>query len=300
LYGYIRKISKTRISSLPVPSFNVINGGKHAKNALGFQEFMIFPKGARNFKEAMAMGAEVYKELKNIIKKKYGLNSINIGDEGGFAPLIESPREALELLNKAIKNCNYAGRISINIDCAASEFYSKKNKNYNINFKSKFPFIKSGNEMIGFYKGLLKDYNITSIEDPFMQEDWSSFSELTKSVGAKVQIVGDDLLATNPLRIKEAIEKKACNALLLKINQIGSITESINAANFAKNAGFSVMVSHRSGETSDDFIADLSVGIDSRQIKSGAPFKSERMRKYKRLIKIEQESSLRFAGKNFR
>ncbi len=297
LYRHIQRLSKTRECSLPIPSFNIINGGKHAGNELGFQEFMVFPKMAKTFREAMDMGVEVYQALKEIIKKKYGINSINVGDEGGFAPSLKTANEALELINKAILACGYSKEISINIDAAASEFYDESSKKYNLGFKSSFSDIKSSDELINYYEKLCGKYGIYSIEDPLQEEAWEDFSKMTKKIGEKLQIVGDDLLVTNTERIAKAIKLKSCNALLLKINQIGTITESINAAKLAKSAGFKVMVSHRSGETEDDFIADLAVGIAAEQIKSGAPCRSERVCKYNRLLRIEEESNIKFSGK---
>jgi len=287
---------------LPVPSFNVINGGKHAGNKLAMQEFMILPVGADNFREAMKMGAEVYHNLKDIIKEKYGLDATNVGDEGGFAPNIQKNKEGLELLKKAIEKAGYTGKVKIGMDVAASEFY--KNGKYDLDFKSsgKKKNIRTGNEMIKLYKEFIEGYDLVSIEDPFEQDDLESFAKLTKEIGKKVQIVGDDLLVTNPKRIQEAIKKKACNALLLKINQIGTISEAIESCKMAQEAGWGVMVSHRSGETEDPFIADLAVGLKAGEIKSGAPCRSERLAKYNQLIRIEEElgTNCRYAGEAFR
>jgi enolase len=287
LYKYIAELSGNKELILPVPSFNVINGGKHAGNKLAMQEFMILPIGAPNFKEALRYGSETYHHLKKIIKEKYGQDAINVGDEGGFAPNIQDNKEGLELLKLAIKNAGYEGKIRIGMDVAASEFF--KDFSYDLNFKGENPDNKTGNEMVELYEGFLKDYNLISIEDPFDQDDFESYKKLTKSIGDKVQIVGDDLLVTNVKRIKDAIKEKACNALLLKVNQIGTISESINACNMARNAGWNVMVSHRSGETEDSFIADLVVGLGCGQIKTGAPCRSERLAKYNQLLRIEEE-----------
>ncbi len=290
LYEYIGELAGNSKFTLPVPSFNVINGGKHAGNKLAMQEFMILPIGAESFREALRMGAEVYHHLKKLIKEKYGQDAVNVGDEGGFAPNIQDNKEALELLKNAIKDSGYVGKVKIGMDVAASEFFS--DGIYDLDFKSDDgdeSMKKNGEEMIELYKKFIDEYGIISIEDPFDQDDWDSYKKLTGEVGKKVQIVGDDLLVTNPKRIKEAIEKKACNALLLKVNQIGSVTEAIEACKTAQNAGWKVMVSHRSGETEDTFIADLVVGLNTRQIKTGAPCRGERLAKYNQLLRIEEE-----------
>ncbi|KAJ3160249.1 hypothetical protein HDU86_001087 [Geranomyces michiganensis] len=286
---------------LPVPTFNVINGGSHAGNKLAMQEFMIMPTGASSFTEAMRMGSEVYHHLKAVIKSKYGQDATNVGDEGGFAPNIQDNKEGLELLKVAIEKAGYTGKIHIAMDVAASEFY--KDGKYDLDFKNpdsdKSKWL-SGEALADLYKSYLKDYPIASIEDPFDQDDWESYAKLTADV--KEQIVGDDLLVTNPKRIKTAIEKKACNALLLKVNQIGTVTESIQAALDSQAAGWGVMVSHRSGETEDTFIADLVVALNAGQIKTGAPCRSERLAKYNQLLRIEEElgSQAKYAGANFR
>lgn len=284
LYKHISQLAKTK-PKLPTPYMNVINGGKHAGNALAMQEFMIAPKSS-SFSKAMQMGTETYHVLKKVILEKYGLNAANVGDEGGFAPPVNSATEALELLNEAIKRAGYKGKINIAMDCAASEFFVKGK--YDLGFKSKSNIVSS-KELADEYMKYLKKYPITSIEDPFDQEDFSGYAEFTRRVKGKAQIVGDDLLVTNPKRIQEAINKKACNALLLKINQIGTISESIEAHNLAKKAGWNVMVSHRSGETEDSFIADLVVGLGTAQIKTGAPCRSERLAKYNQLLRIEEQ-----------
>lgn len=301
LYKYIADLAGVNEFVLPVPSFNVINGGRHAGNSLAIQEFMILPIGAKNFKEAVRMGVEVYHILKKLIKEKYGHDSINVGDEGGFAPNIKESKEALELLKTAIKNIGYAGKIKIGLDVAASEFF--KDGKYDLNFKNpSHQERKTGEEMISLYKNFIKNYEIISIEDPFDQDDWDSYTKLTKEIGKDIQIVGDDLLVTNPKRISNAITKKACNALLLKLNQIGTLSEAIEACKIAKEADWGVMVSHRSGETEDTFIADLAVGLKAGQIKSGAPCRSERVAKYNQLMRIEEEllGKCRYASNNFR
>lgn len=300
LYKHIADLAGTKEFVMPVPSFNVINGGKHAGNKLAMQEFMLLPVGAKSFAEAMRMGAEVYHNLKKVIKAKYGQDAVNVGDEGGFAPNIQDNKEGLELLKEAIEKAGYTGKVKIGMDVAASEFY--KDGKYDLNFKGTKPDLKSGDQMIALYENFVKEYGLISIEDPFDQDDWDTYAKLTKAVGKNVQIVGDDLLVTNPKRIKTGIEKKACNALLLKVNQIGSVTESIQACKDAQAAGWGVMVSHRSGETEDTFIADLVVGLKTGQIKTGAPCRSERLAKYNQLMRIEEElgSKCRYAGKDLR
>jgi enolase len=290
---------------MPVPAFNVINGGSHAGNKLAMQEFMILPTGATSFSEALRMGAEVYQNLKNVIKAKYGQDACNVGDEGGFAPNILENREALELLQVAIDKSGYTGKIEIGMDVAASEFWNAEKKRYDLDFKTPNndgSQLKTAEELANVYKEFAEGFPIVSIEDPFDQDDWEGYTALTSSVGDHIQIVGDDLLVTNPKRIAVGIEKKACNALLLKVNQIGSVTESIEAWRMCRDNGLGVMVSHRSGETEDTFIADLVVGLNAGEIKTGAPCRSERLAKYNQLLRIEEElqGKVNYAGKNFR
>ena len=295
LYQHIADIAENRKLVLPVPSFNVINGGKHAGNKLDIQEFMILPVGASSFSEALKMGTETYHTLKNIIKDKYGIDAVNVGDEGGFAPPLEDMEEPIELLRKAIKKAGYEGKIFIALDAAASEFF--KDGKYHTEGKE-----LGSEELIARYAELVQKHNLISLEDPFEQEDFASHSKLTEIIGESCQIVGDDLLVTNVERIKAAIEKKSCNALLLKVNQIGTVSEAIDAAKLARSDGWGIMVSHRSGETEDSFIADLAVGIASGQIKSGAPCRSERLAKYNQLLRIEENLGNRalYAGTSFR
>ncbi|OVA06433.1 Enolase [Macleaya cordata] len=303
LYKHIQELAGTKELVMPVPAFNVINGGSHAGNNLAMQEFMILPVGATSFAEALRMGSEVYHILKGIIKAKYGQDACNVGDEGGFAPNVQDNREGLVLLIDAIEKAGYTGKIKIGMDVAASEFLTKDGK-YDLNFKKQpndGAHVLSAQSLGDLYKEFVRDFPIVSIEDPFDQDDWSSWASLQSSVD--IQIVGDDLLVTNPKRISEAIQKKACNGLLLKasVNQIGTVTESIQAALDSKAAGWGVMVSHRSGETEDNFIADLSVGLASGQIKTGAPCRSERLAKYNQLLRIEEElGNVRYAGEAFR
>jgi enolase len=302
LYNYISELAGVSEVILPVPSFNVINGGKHAGNELAMQEFMILPIMAPNFREGLRYGAEVFHTLRGIIKEKYGQNAINAGDEGGFAPNVKDAHEALDLLTLAIRKAGYEGKVKIGMDVAASEFFDLEKKLYNLSFKSSEANYKSGEELIQYYEELVEKYDIVSIEDPFDQDDWESYSKLTASLGDKIQIVGDDLLVTNVESINQGIEKKAVNALLLKVNQIGSITESIDACKLSQKSNWGVMVSHRSGETEDSFIADLVVGLRTGEIKTGAPCRSERLAKYNQLLRIEEElgEKAKYSGINFR
>jgi len=282
LYERIAQIADNSTLMLPTPSMNVINGGEHAGNKLDIQEYMILPTGAKNFMQAVRMCSEVYQELKDIIKIKYGKDAINVGDEGGFAPPLTKPDEPLQLIMSGIDKLGYTGEIELGLDAAASEFYNKKG--YVINGET-----LDGSELITMYEKMMNDYPIVSMEDPFSEDDWYTWIKFTEYFKDKVQIVGDDLLVTNVGRINEALDKNACNALLLKINQIGTITESINASNLSQKNNWNVMVSHRSGETEDSFIADLVVGLGVGQIKSGAPCRSERNSKYNQLMRIEEE-----------
>lgn len=307
LYQYIAKLAGKPMDRfvMPVPSLNVINGGSHAGNGLACQEFMILPVGASSFKDAMCIGAEVYHALKGVIKKKYGQDACNVGDEGGFAPSVQNNDEALDVLMEAINKSGHAEKVKVGTDVAASEFYNAETKLYDLDFKnpaSPPEMKKDAKALIEIYKGWCSKYPMVSIEDPFDQDDWDAYKMCMDALGDSQQIVGDDLLVTNPTRIRKALDVGACNALLLKVNQIGSITESIEAATMSQQAGWGVMVSHRSGETEDTFIADLVVGLRTGQIKTGAPCRSERLSKYNQLIRIEEELGplCTFAGTKFR
>jgi len=306
LYKYISELAGKPKEKfvMPVPSFNVINGGSHAGNRLACQEFMILPVGAGSFREALQIGAEVYHNLKKVVNKKYGQDATNVGDEGGFAVPVLDNNEALDVLMEAIKNSGHEAKVKLGTDVAASEFWTE-DKMYDLDFKTKpndGSMKKTGDQMIEYYKNWCNNYPFVSIEDPFDQDDWDSYSKFQADIGEGMQIVGDDLLVTNPKRVAAAIEKKACNALLLKVNQIGSVSESIEAAKMSQDEGWGVMVSHRSGETEDTFIADLVVGLRTGQIKTGAPCRSERLAKYNQLLRIEEElgSNCTYAGTSFR
>mmetsp|Transcript_39115 Transcript_39115/g.92562 ORF Transcript_39115/g.92562 Transcript_39115/m.92562 type:complete len:492 (-) Transcript_39115:299-1774(-) len=302
LYKHFADLAGVKKMVMPIPWMNVINGGSHAGNRLAMQEFMIGATGATSFKQAMQMGCEVYHCLKGVIKKKYGQDACNVGDEGGFAPSIQSNDEGLKLLVEAIEKAGYTGKIKIGMDVAASEFC--KDGKYDLDFKneaSKAEDYLDGDKMLEMYKGFVKDYPVVTIEDPYDQDDWESYTKMTAEMG-EIQVVGDDLLVTNPARITTGLEKKACNALLLKVNQIGTISESIKACQMAQAQGWGVMVSHRSGETEDTTIADLVVGLGTGQIKTGAPCRAERTAKYNQLMRIEEElgDQCTYAGENFK
>jgi len=296
LYKHIQELSKTKKLKLPIPQLNIINGGRHAGIKNDIQEHMIMPVKAKSFKQAMQMSLKTFQALKSLIKKEFKIKKILIGDEGGFVLKIKSVEQRLELILRAIEKAGYkpGKEIFLALDSAASEFY--KNKIYTLNSK-KYNSI----QLIEFYKNLINEFPIISIEDSFDQDDWQSFKKLTKKLGNKIQITGDDLLVTNSQKIKKAIKLKAVNSVLIKINQIGTITETIKAINLTKKNNFTSVISHRSGETKDSFIADLAVGTASSQIKSGAPNKPERLAKYNRIMEIEKELGGKgvYGGKDF-
>lgn len=304
LYVHVSDLAGTKKPYvLPVPFMNVLNGGSHAGGRLAFQEFMIVPDQAPTFTEALRWGAEVYQKLKALAKKKYGQSAGNVGDEGGVAPDIQTAEEALDLITEAIEAAGYKGRMNIAMDVASSEFYKEEEKKYDLDFKNpdsdKSKWV-TYEQLADQYKKLSEKYPIVSIEDPFAEDDWEAWSYFFKT--SDFQLVGDDLTVTNPKRIKKAIELKACNALLLKVNQIGTLTESIQAAKDSYAAGWGVMVSHRSGETEDVTIADIVVGLRAGEIKTGAPARSERLAKLNQILRIEEElgSQAIYAGSNFR
>ncbi len=268
---------------LPVPLMNIINGGSHATNTLDFQEFMIVPIGASSFSEALRYGAEVFHHLKKILVKKN--LATGVGDEGGFAPDLKSNEEALKLIMESIEVAGYVpGKdISLALDVAASEFY--ENKAYVLKAEGKK---LSTDELVSYYASLVEKFPICSIEDPFDEDDWDGFTNLTKAIGKKVQIVGDDLYVTNPKKLAKGIKTKATNAILIKLNQIGTLTETLSCIDMARRNSFKTIASHRSGETEDSFIADLSVGLNCGQIKTGSLCRSERIAKYNQLLRIEE------------
>ena len=279
--------------TLPIPCFNVINGGEHAGNRLAFQEFFVIPTGAATFSEGVQIGCEVFHTLKKVIKGKFGGEATLVGDEGGFAPPC-TVETGLEMIMEAADKAGHLNKISVGLDVAASEFKVKGENKYDLDFKApvgkKDPsLVLTGDELIAFYKKMIANYPIKTIEDPFDQDDWANWTTLCKDVGTAVQVVGDDLTVTNPTRIRDAIKRGAANCLLLKVNQIGTISESIDAVKLSKQNGWGVMCSHRSGETEDSYIADLAVGLSTGQIKTGAPCRGERTAKYNQLLRIEEQ-----------
>jgi len=288
LYEYIAELFGNKEIKIPKPAFNIINGGAHADNHLDFQEFMIVPQ-MENMRENLQAGSEVYYKLKRFLKEGYPDFPVNVGDEGGFAPPIEMPEVALSLMVKSIDDAGYYGnKMKIILDIASTQFY-KKEKGASEGYYGIKAGVLSRSELLNYYYDLSKSYPIIGLEDPFSEDDWKGFEKITERMGKDVMIIGDDLLVTNPDIIKEAAMRKACNAVILKINQIGTVTEILESARLAKEAGWKTIVSHRSGETCDSFIADLAVGISSDYIKSGAPARGERLAKYNRLCRIEDK-----------
>jgi enolase len=294
LYRYIGGVA-ARL--LPVPFMNILNGGAHADNTLDPQEFMIVPHGAETFSEALRMGTEVFHHLKAVLKKK-GL-STSVGDEGGFAPAVKSSEEALDLILSAIKGAGYrAGtQISLAVDVAASELHDGKK----YVFKKSGAAAKTASQMVALYEGWLKRYPIVSIEDGLSESDWEGWAQLTKALGGRVQLVGDDLFVTNPKILRRGIELGVANAVLVKVNQIGTLTETLDCVALAEKAGYATMISHRSGETEDVTIADLAVATGSGQIKTGSASRTDRVAKYNQLLRIEEELGpmARYAGRDF-
>ena len=289
---FYRFIGGEKATLLPIPMMNILNGGAHADTNVDIQEFMIAPIGAPTFKEGLRYGAEIYQSLKAVLKKR-GL-ATSIGDEGGFAPNLESNRAALDLIIEAVEKAGYkmGSDIGLAMDVAATEFY--KDGSYRFEGAN-----LSSAEMINYYQGLLDSYPLLSIEDPLSEGDWSGWADITKAMGANVQLVGDDLFVTNPTRLAQGISQGCANALLVKVNQIGTLTETLAAVDMAHKAGYRSMMSHRSGETEDTTIADLSVAVLCGQIKTGAPARSERVAKYNQLLRIEEElgSKAQYAGR---
>lgn len=283
LYKHIANIfGNSNPCVLPRPMMNIVNGGAHADNGLDAQEFMIIPNGAKNEVEAIRMGSEIFHNLKSILKKSH--HSTNVGDEGGFAPNFNTCNEALDTIVEAIKTAGYLpGKdVSIGLDVASSEFY--KDGIYHFEGAT-----KTSDEMIEFYEKLISEYPVISIEDALAEEDWDAWKKLTAKIGNKCQLVGDDLFVTNPIRLKKGIENNCANAILIKVNQIGSLTETLTAIKMAQDANYGVIVSHRSGETEDTTIADLAVATNAGQIKTGSMSRTDRMAKYNQLIRIAEE-----------
>ncbi|MET1057343.1 MAG: phosphopyruvate hydratase [Pedobacter sp.] len=297
LYRYIGGVNA---NTLPVPMMNILNGGAHADNKIDFQEFMIMPLGAGSFSEALQMGTQVFHHLKDVLKKKG--YSTNVGDEGGFAPNIGSNVEAIETVLTAIETAGFTpGKdIWIAMDAAASEMYDSKTQTYNFH-KSSGEKLTS-DEMVKYWVDWANKYPIVSIEDGLDEDDWAAWEALTLAIGNKVQLVGDDLFVTNVKRLQQGIDKNIANSILVKVNQIGSLTETINAVSLAQNSGYTSVMSHRSGETEDTTIADLAVALNCGQIKTGSASRSDRIAKYNQLLRIEEElgSAARFIGKDFK
>ena len=293
LYQYIGGVNS---KLLPVPQMNILNGGSHADNNVDLQEFIIMPVGAPNFKEALRMGAEIFHHLKNVLKKK-NYNTA-VGDEGGFAPNLNSNEEALQVILEGIEKAGYkpGENVLLALDPAASEFYDEKEKVYDLKAENKK---LSSEEMVDFYENLVNKYPIISIEDGLAQDDWDGWVKMNQKLGKKIQIVGDDLYVTNIKRLEKGIQLKATNSILIKLNQIGTVTETLDAIEMAKEAGFTAVVSHRSGETEDTTIADVVVATNAGQIKTGSASRTDRICKYNRLLRIEEELKERaqFSGR---
>lgn len=297
LYKYIGGVNA---NTLPIPMMNIINGGSHADNSIDFQEFMISPVGAESFSHALRMGAEIFHNLKDVLKGK-GM-STNVGDEGGFAPNLGSNEESLEVIMQAIEKAGYkpGEEVFITMDAAASEFYLKDEQKYHLHKSSGEKL--SSSDLVSLWAELAAKYPIISIEDGLDEDDWSGWKELTEKIGDKVQLVGDDLFVTNVDRLKQGIDQNIGNSILVKVNQIGSLTETINAVDMAHRASYTSVMSHRSGETEDVTIADLSVALNCGQIKTGSASRTDRIAKYNQLLRIEEElgSSAQYLGKDLK
>ena len=296
LYSYLGGVNAT---TLPVPMMNILNGGSHADNKIDIQEFMVMPFGASSFSEALRMGTEVFHHLKSVLKQN-GM-STNVGDEGGFAPALGSNEEAIEVVLKAIESAGYrpGEDIWIALDAASSEFYDKKSGKYT--FESTGDIMDS-NDLVSFWTDWVKKYPIISIEDGLDEDDWNGWKLLTEKVGDKCQLVGDDLFVTNTKRLQKGIDEDIANSILIKVNQIGSLSETIDAVNLASKNGYTSVMSHRSGETEDNTIADLAVALNTGQIKTGSASRSDRMAKYNQLLRIEEQlgSTAYFPGNDFK
>ena len=297
LYRYIGGVSA---NTLPIPMMNILNGGSHADNSIDFQEFMVMPVGAESFSDAIRMGAEVFHNLKNVLKK--GKYSTNVGDEGGFAPNLKSNEEAIKLILHAIEAAGYEpGKdICIALDPASSEYYLPKENVYHLHKSSGDKLTPK--EMVEYWKGWVKKYPIISIEDGMAEDDWDGWKLMTKELGEKIQLVGDDIFVTNVERLQRGIDLGVANSILIKVNQIGTLTETINTVNMAYRNAYTAVISHRSGETEDTTIADLSVALNTGLIKTGSACRSERIAKYNQLLRIEEQlgSSAKYLGKSFK
>lgn len=297
LYRYV---GGTNASLLPIPMMNIINGGSHADNSIDIQEFMIMPVGANSFSEGLRMGTEIFHHLKSVLKSK-GL-STNVGDEGGFAPNLGSNEEAIEVVLKAIESAGYkpGHDIFIALDAASSEFYNADEKMYH--FKKSSGDKLTSSQMVDFWKNLCSKYPIVSIEDGLAEDDWSGWKQLTETIGNKVQLVGDDLFVTNTTRLKSGIDQGIANSILVKVNQIGSLTETVNAVQMAQINSYTSVMSHRSGETEDVTIADLAVALSTGQIKTGSASRTDRIAKYNQLLRIEEQlgNQAQYLGKGFK
>ncbi|MBW6484216.1 MAG: phosphopyruvate hydratase [Vicingaceae bacterium] len=297
LFKYIGGVNA---NVLPIPMMNILNGGSHADNNIDFQEFMVMPVGAKSFSEGLKMGIEVFHHLKEVLKKKG--YSTNVGDEGGFAPNLKSNEEAIETVLTAIEKAGYkpGEDMFIALDAASSEYYDTKEKVYHLK-KSTGDKLTSS-QMVSYWKDWTKKYPILSIEDGLDEDDWKGWAELTKTLGSKIQLVGDDLFVTNTKRLSRGIKEKSANSILIKVNQIGTITETINAVDMANRASFTSVMSHRSGETEDTTIADLAVALNTGQIKTGSASRSDRMAKYNQLLRVEEMlgHAAQYIGKDFK
>ena len=296
LYRYVGGVNA---NTLPVPLMNILNGGAHADNKVDVQEFMIMPVGAKRFSDGLRMGAEVFHALKAVLKKK-GL-STNVGDEGGFAPDLPSNEEALKLVMQAIEQAGYkpGEDIVLALDCASTEFYDAKKKRYTLESTGD---VLTSDEMVAMWADWAKRYPIVSIEDGMAEDDWAGWKKLTETIGGTVQLVGDDLFVTNTTRLKEGIDKGIANSILVKVNQIGTLTETIEAVEMAHRAGYTSVMSHRSGETEDSTIADLAVALNCGMIKTGSASRSDRIAKYNQLLRIEEQlgAAARYPGRSLR
>ena len=292
-----RHLSRGETVSLPVPMFNILNGGRHASNSADIQEFMVLPVGAATFSDALRAGSEIYQALRSSLREAG--HNLNVGDEGGFAPSLSSNRDAIELVLKAVESGGYSpGRdVYLGLDVAASELFQKSTGKYVLEREGT---TMTALEMVDLYEKWTREYPILSIEDGLDEDDWDGWRELRRRIGDSVQLVGDDLLVTSIQRIQRGIDSEASNAVLLKPNQIGTLSETLAAFRLAREANWGTVMSHRSGETEDTTIADLAVGWDARQIKTGAPARSERVAKYNRLLRIESElgAEARYAGRD--